>query len=94
MDACCGTGPYRGVFTCGGTKTRKEYELCDNIDDHIWWDSFHPTEKLHEQIAKELWHAAYDNSVGPYNLKQLFTNKEKKVIIADIVDDPERKQIF
>ncbi|CAL5410526.1 unnamed protein product [Camellia sinensis] len=22
MNACCGTGPFRGLFTCGGTKKR------------------------------------------------------------------------
>ncbi|GLT56189.1 hypothetical protein SLA2020_292510 [Shorea laevis] len=55
VNACCGTGPYGRVYTCGGTKKVKDYQLCDNAEDHVWWDSFHPTERIHEQCAKELW---------------------------------------
>ncbi|KAK6236623.1 GDSL lipase/esterase - like 10 [Theobroma cacao] len=90
VNACCGTGPYGGVFTCGGTKNVKDYQLCDNADDHVWWDSFHPTERIHEQFAKALW-SGHPSSVGPYNLEDLFFNKEK-LTIADIVDSPETDQ--
>ncbi|KAJ7955378.1 GDSL esterase/lipase 1-like [Quillaja saponaria] len=88
--ACCGTGPYGGIFTCGGTKKVADYELCDNADDYVWWDSFHPTEIIHEQFAKALWNGP-SASVGPYNLEDLFFNR-KKVTIADVVDDPEAQQ--
>lgn len=71
----------------------KEYTLCDNVDDHIWFDSFHPTEKVHQQIAKELWNGSSD-SVGPYNLQQLFDNVDNNAIIADIVDNLNSNQIF
>ncbi|XVE70771.1 hypothetical protein DITRI_Ditri10aG0097700 [Diplodiscus trichospermus] len=87
VNACCGTGPYGGVYTCGGTKDVKEYELCDNADDHVWWDSYHPTERIHEQFAKTLW-SGNPSSVGPYNLQYLFLNKEK-LTIADLVDSSE-----
>ncbi|KAG9457626.1 hypothetical protein H6P81_002134 [Aristolochia fimbriata] len=82
VNACCGTGPYGGVFTCGGEKTPTEYELCDNPKDRVWWDSFHPTEKIHEQFAQELWNGP---SVGPHNLEKLFFETEN-LTIADIVD--------
>lgn len=45
VNACCGTGPYGGIFTCGGTKDVPDYKLCDNVGDYVWWDSFHPTKK-------------------------------------------------
>ncbi|KAK2645108.1 hypothetical protein Ddye_020303 [Dipteronia dyeriana] len=87
INACCGYGPYGGAFTCGGTKLVKEYELCENADDYVWWDSFHPTEKIHEQFAKALWNGEPEpEPVGPYNLQRLFFDKEK-LTIADIVDD-------
>ncbi|KAL6331163.1 hypothetical protein AAG906_009591 [Vitis piasezkii] len=89
VNACCGAGPYGGVFSCGGTKKVTEYELCENPDEYIWWDSFHPTERIHEQFAKALWDGP-PFSVGPYNLQELFWSKEKKrMTIADIVDDPD-----
>lgn len=81
-SACCGTGPFRGVFTCGGIKNITEYEMCNNADEFVWWDSFHPTERIHEQYAKALWDGA-PPSVGPYNLRDLFFSQDT---IADIVD--------
>ncbi|KAL5786520.1 hypothetical protein ACOSQ2_008912 [Xanthoceras sorbifolium] len=87
-SACCGYGPYGGIFTCGGTKKVKEYHLCENADDYVWWDSFHPTEKINEQIAKGLWDGP-PFSVGPYNFQRLFFDMEMLTTIADIVDAPE-----
>lgn len=90
MNACCGTGPYGGIFSCGGTKEVKDYQLCDNADEYVWWDSFHPTERIHEQLAKTLWNGP-PSDVGPYNLEHLFSDKEK-LTIGDVVDDPEAQQ--
>ncbi|GAY37584.1 hypothetical protein CUMW_030170 [Citrus unshiu] len=88
-NACCGYGPYRGIFTCGGTKNITEYELCEKADDHVWWDAFHPTERIHEQFAKALWNGP-PSSVGPYNVEDLFLNRESRLTkIADIVDGPD-----
>nr|GEZ09936.1 GDSL esterase/lipase 1-like [Tanacetum cinerariifolium] len=28
--ACCGSGPFRGIFSCGGKRGIPDYELCDN----------------------------------------------------------------
>ncbi|XP_020240415.1 GDSL esterase/lipase 5 [Cajanus cajan] len=93
VNACCGSGPYGGVFTCGGTKKVKEFSLCDNVGDYVWWDSFHPTEKIHEQFAKALWNGPLC-SVGPYNLKNLFSNNDEMIelTIADVVDSPKTQQ--
>ncbi|KAL2997983.1 hypothetical protein AAZX31_09G071200 [Glycine max] len=88
VNACCGSGPYGGVFSCGGTKKVIEYfSLCDNVGEYVWWDSFHPTEKIHEQLSKALWNGP-PSSVGPYNLENFF-NKEIKLTIADVVDAPQ-----
>ncbi|KAL2250987.1 UNVERIFIED_CONTAM: GDSL esterase/lipase 5 [Sesamum indicum] len=85
VNACCGSGPYGGVYTCGGTKKVATYELCDNANDYVWWDSFHPTERIHEQFAKALWDGP-QASVGPHNLQDLFFDHEIELTIGDIVD--------
>ncbi|KAL1329458.1 hypothetical protein AAHE18_12G042200 [Arachis hypogaea] len=46
--ACCGSGPYRGEYTCGGNKGIKEYELCQNPNDYVFFDSHHPSDKACE----------------------------------------------
>ncbi|CAM8945343.1 unnamed protein product [Rhodiola kirilowii] len=71
VNACCGMGPYRGTNTCGGTKSIKHYDLCDEPADYVWWDSYHATEKLHEQVAEDLWDGPA-SFIGPYSRKSLF----------------------
>ncbi|KAK2449956.1 GDSL esterase/lipase [Trifolium repens] len=85
INACCGNGPYGGIYTCGGTKEIKVYNICDNVEEFVWWDSFHPTEKIHEQFANALWNGS-NSIVGPYNLEKLFNNDIKFMTIADVVD--------
>ncbi|KAG9135818.1 hypothetical protein Leryth_002544 [Lithospermum erythrorhizon] len=94
VNACCGTGPYGGIFTCGGNKAVSEYQLCENVSDYVFFDSFHATEKVHQQLAEVMWEgtifslaASPSVAIGPrsYNLKDLFFEKEK-ITIADVVD--------
>ncbi|KAM7513096.1 hypothetical protein LguiB_011971 [Lonicera macranthoides] len=92
VNACCGSGPYGGVFTCGGTKKLKDYDLCENANEHVWWDSFHPTDKLHEQMAMAIWNGP-PILVTPFNLQHFFITGASSTI-ADTVDDPQRNQIF
>lgn len=82
-NACCGAGAFGGLFSCGGTKKVANYDLCDNADDYVWWDSFHPTERIHQQFAQALWDGPRP-TIGPYNLRDLFSYDT--VAIADIVD--------
>jgi len=35
--ACCGTGPYGGISGCGGMKSVKEYELCGNASEYVFF---------------------------------------------------------
>ncbi|XP_057744664.1 GDSL esterase/lipase 1-like [Arachis stenosperma] len=68
---CCGSGPYRGRDACGGNKGIKEYELCDNPNDYIFFDARHPTDKASQHFAQLIWDGNHTLN-KPYNLKQLF----------------------
>lgn len=71
--ACCGTGRYRGVFSCGGKRIVKEFELCESPSEHVFWDSFHLTERAYEQLAYQMWSGdGTHSSSSPYGLKNLF----------------------
>ncbi|XP_020533912.1 GDSL esterase/lipase 1 isoform X2 [Jatropha curcas] len=67
--ACCGSGPYRGLGTCGGIGN-KEYELCTNPSEYLFFDGIHPTEKFNYQLAKLMWNGSH-KLTRPYNLKTL-----------------------
>lgn len=67
---CCGSGPFRGINTCGG-RMGQSYELCENVNDYLFFDSSHLTEKAHQQIAELVW-SGPPNVTRPYNLKALF----------------------
>ncbi|KAF7151733.1 hypothetical protein RHSIM_Rhsim02G0226400 [Rhododendron simsii] len=71
-SACCGSGPYRGVTSCGGKRGVKEFELCSNPSEFVFFDAAHPTERLNEQLAQQMWSATTPRIVGPYNLEALF----------------------
>ncbi|XP_021688461.2 GDSL esterase/lipase 2 [Hevea brasiliensis] len=68
--ACCGTGPYRGMGNCGGMDATKEYELCENPSEYLFFDGGHPTEKFHNQLAKLMWSGS-PKVTSPCNLKAL-----------------------
>lgn len=72
--ACCGSGPYRGISSCGGRRGVKEYELCETVSDYVFFDSAHPTEKFNKQFAVEAWNGK-PSSLSSYNLKALFESK-------------------
>ncbi|MBA0774149.1 hypothetical protein Gotri_009377 [Gossypium trilobum] len=69
--ACCGSGPYGGVYSCGGKRGIQVYELCDKPGDYFFFDSYHPSEKAYRQFAELMW-AGNTDIVWPYNLKMLF----------------------
>ena len=70
-SACCGSGPFRGYFSCGGKRGMKEYELCDNPKDYLFFDAIHRTEAANLQSAEAMW-GGPPNITGPYNLQSLF----------------------
>ena len=69
--ACCGSGPFRGIFSCGGKRGIQEFELCDNPDDYVFFDAPHPSEAASRQFAQLFWDGD-SNVTTPYNLKALF----------------------
>ncbi|AEE33032.1 GDSL-motif lipase 3 [Arabidopsis thaliana] len=70
--ACCGSGPLRGINTCGNRIGPSQgYGLCENVTDYLFYDSSHLTEKAHRQIAELIWNGP-PNVTRPYNLKALF----------------------
>ncbi|XP_019156897.1 PREDICTED: GDSL esterase/lipase 1-like [Ipomoea nil] len=70
--ACCGSGPFRGLNSCGGKRGQlKEYELCKDVGDYLFFDNGHPTEKSNLMSAKLLWNGDH-NLVYPYNVKSFF----------------------
>lgn len=71
VTACCGSGTYGGLSSCGGKRAIKEYELCDNPNEYLFFDSAHSSEKAYKQIAELMWNGTPDVT-GPYNLKMLF----------------------
>ncbi|EXC01344.1 GDSL esterase/lipase 1 [Morus notabilis] len=76
--ACCGTGPYRGVYSCGGKREVKEFELCDDVSDFLFFDSLHSTEKAYKQLAELIWSGESDIT-KPLNLKALFELEKSHV---------------
>lgn len=69
--ACCGAGPLRGIYSCGGKRQVKKYKLCKNVKDYLFFDSFHPSELASKQYAEVMWNGTPD-VVAPHNLKSFF----------------------
>nr|GMC90656.1 GDSL esterase/lipase 1-like [Ipomoea batatas] len=70
--ACCGSGPWRGLPSCGGKRSQlTEYELCEDPGDYLFFDHGHPTEKCNRQFATLLWNGV-PKVVRPYSVKSLF----------------------
>ncbi|KAF4354476.1 hypothetical protein F8388_018345 [Cannabis sativa] len=55
MVACCGSGPYRGVLSCGGKRGVKEYDLCENPSQYLFFDSGHLTDRAYHQFSIQAW---------------------------------------
>lgn len=69
--ACCGSGPFRGDFTCGGHGGKVKYEVCSNPSEYVWFDAAHPTESANKQLAELMW-GGRPSVIKPYNVKALF----------------------
>lgn len=49
--ACCGVGELSGKFLC-----LPYSKPCDNPDDHIFWDYYHPTDKMYKHMLETLYY--------------------------------------
>ncbi|KAJ4848719.1 GDSL esterase/lipase exl3, partial [Turnera subulata] len=47
---CCGTGAVEVAILCNQWTP----VTCANISDHVFWDSYHPTERTYTALVKEL----------------------------------------
>ncbi|XVF01591.1 hypothetical protein REPUB_Repub04eG0101600 [Reevesia pubescens] len=72
--ACCGSGLFGGVYSCGGKRGITEFHLCENPGDYLFFDSYHPSEKADQQFAEIMWTGTTD-IIWPCNLKTLFQAK-------------------
>ncbi|XP_071697218.1 GDSL lipase-like [Rutidosis leptorrhynchoides] len=76
-SACCGSGPFGGIYSCGGMRGVQEFQLCDNTSEYFFFDSNHNSEVASRQFAELFWNG--DTSVtSPYNLKALFQLQQGK----------------
>ncbi|KAF8012813.1 hypothetical protein BT93_I0849 [Corymbia citriodora subsp. variegata] len=70
-SACCGSGPYGGNNSCGGMRGVREYSLCSNPGEYVFFDSFHASERAYWQFAQLMWNGSL-HTTKPYNLEELF----------------------
>jgi len=69
--ACCGSGAHRGDYSCGGRRAVRDYELCENPNQYVFFDSLHPTQAAHQIVSQLVW-SGNQSIAGPFNLKSLF----------------------
>ncbi|KAF7843650.1 GDSL esterase/lipase 5 [Senna tora] len=69
--ACCGSGAYRGKNSCGGKRGIKDYELCDNPNEYVFFDYMHLSERANQFFANQMWSGNL-SVTWPYNLRTLF----------------------
>ncbi|KAL0731569.1 hypothetical protein Bca4012_027663 [Brassica carinata] len=68
-NACCGGGTLGGLKQCG----REGYKICNNPNEFMFWDFYHPTERTYHLMSKALWNGN-KNKIRPFNLMALATN--------------------
>jgi phospholipase/lecithinase/hemolysin len=62
---CCGIGRNRGMITCLPFQ-----RPCLNRNTYIFWDAFHPTERVNILLGKAAYSGGAD-LVHPMNIQQL-----------------------
>jgi phospholipase/lecithinase/hemolysin len=66
MDrGCCGIGRNRGMITC-----LPFLRPCLNRNGYIFWDAFHPTERVNVMLGRAAFSGG-DDVVHPMNIQQL-----------------------
>jgi phospholipase/lecithinase/hemolysin len=49
----------------------KDYDLCKNPSEYVFFDAIHPTESANRIISQFMW-SGNQSITGPYNLKSLY----------------------
>ncbi|XP_062014316.1 GDSL esterase/lipase 2-like [Rosa rugosa] len=65
--ACCGSGPYRGIGSCGGKRG-----VTDNVTEYVFFESNHPTERFYQKVSKLWWSHTPKQTETYIGLKELF----------------------
>ncbi|KAL8159943.1 hypothetical protein V2J09_001480 [Rumex salicifolius] len=64
--ACCGVGKNNGQITCLPLQSP-----CENRNEYIFWDAFHPTEAANIILAKRAYNGRSKSYAYPINIRQL-----------------------
>ncbi|XP_065854933.1 GDSL esterase/lipase At5g55050-like [Euphorbia lathyris] len=65
--ACCGNGRFNGEMGCNTSAS-----ICSDRKDHLFWDSFHPTQAA-SKLAALTFFGGSKRYVTPMNFSRLFT---------------------
>ncbi|RZC46672.1 hypothetical protein C5167_039621 [Papaver somniferum] len=63
---CCGVGKNNGEITCLPYQTP-----CQNRDEYVFWDAFHPSEAANLIIGRRAYAAESPSDAYPYDIRQL-----------------------
>ncbi|XP_038722589.1 GDSL esterase/lipase At5g45670-like [Tripterygium wilfordii] len=63
---CCGVGRNNGQITCLPAQTP-----CQNRDEYLFWDAFHPTEAANSIIARRAYAAQSASDAYPFDIRRL-----------------------
>ncbi|CAN0918920.1 GDSL esterase/lipase At1g29670 [Linum grandiflorum] len=64
--ACCGVGRNEGYFTCLPYQTP-----CQDRNQYLYWDAFHPTEAVNTYVGKRAFDAQSSDDAYPYDIHHL-----------------------
>lgn len=65
-SACCADKTPQGLSDC-----KKGVHLCDERDDYLFWDAFHPTEQASKLAATSIVYSIDPNFMSPINFGDL-----------------------
>lgn len=63
---CCGVGRNRGQITCLPFQTP-----CQNRNEYVFWDAFHPSEAANIIIARRSYNAETPDDAYPIDIRRL-----------------------
>ncbi|GFP96949.1 GDSL esterase/lipase at5g45670 [Phtheirospermum japonicum] len=63
---CCGVGRNNGQITCLPLQTP-----CQNRDEHLFWDAFHPSEAANIIVGKRAYSAQKPSDAYPFDISRL-----------------------
>ncbi|KAM0040024.1 putative triacylglycerol lipase [Helianthus debilis subsp. tardiflorus] len=63
---CCGVGRIKGQITCVPGQTP-----CQNRDEHLFWDAFHPSEAANVIVGRRSYSAQSRSDAYPMDIRQL-----------------------